>query len=344
MSVQAQERAKPSATPPGKPSRRASILTRLGQIPGVGGWEAALAVLVVVVLILGSVTSRPFGTGENFAITATASLSLALMVIPMAWLMIAGEIDLSIASVFGLAATVFGVSIRAGLPGWLAFVLGLATGALCGLLNGLVSVNTGIPSLIVTIGTSAIYRGTSFIALQNEGISNLPPALTTFAQGSIPRTVIPYGFVLFTIIAVVAALLLHKGTIGRKVFAIGSNPQVSRFSGLRVRRIKRGLFIWAGLMAATAGMLYAGYINTVRATNGVGMELVVIGIVLIGGVDMYGGRGSFVGVLLSLLLITTLTSWMSLQFWETNVQYMVTGLIMIGAVVIPALAKKFRQR
>jgi rhamnose transport system permease protein len=96
----------------------------------------------------------------------------------------------------------------------------------------------------------------------------------------------------------------------------------------------------SGVVAAVAGIAYAGYVSTVRASNGTGLELIVVGIVLIGGISMYGGKGSFVGVLLALLLVTVLTSWMTLADAETAVQYMVTGLLMVGAVVVPAVSRR----
>lgn len=307
-----------------------------------GTWEMTLAGLLVLALVVASLTSPYFATGTNFSISATGALGLALMVVPMTWLMIAGEIDLSVASAFGLSATVFGLALAHGVGTWPAIGLGVLTAAAAGLLNGLLVVDVGLPSLIVTIGTLGLYRGLSYVLLENEGISDLPAGLTTFAQGNLPGTLVPYGFVAFLLLAAVAAVLLHRGTLGRAVFAIGSNPEVARFSGLRVNTIKRGLFVFSGVVAGVAGIAYAGYISTVRANNGTGLELVVVGIVLIGGVSMYGGKGSFVGVLLSLVLVTVLTSWMSLGDAETAVQYMVTGLLMVGAVVVPALVRRLR--
>ncbi|MEU6700980.1 ABC transporter permease [Pseudonocardia sp. NPDC046786] len=308
-----------------------------------GTWEITLLALVVLAVALASATSPYFATGQNFSISATGALGLSLMVVPMAWLMVAGEIDLSVASTFALSATVFGLAVSGGLGTWPSIGLGVLTGAVAGLVNGLLVVDVGLPSLIVTIGTLGLYRGLSYVLLENRGISDLPPGLTTFAQENLPATLVPYGFVAFVVVAVAAAVLLHRGALGRAVFAIGSNAQVARFSGLRVGAIKRGLFVFSGVVAAIAGIAYAGYISTVRASNGTGLELIVVGIVLIGGISMYGGKGSFVGVLLALLLVTILTSWMTLGDAETAVQYMVTGLLMVGAVVVPALSRRLRM-
>lgn len=309
-----------------------------------GAWEASLLALVVVVVVAASISSPFFATGSNFAITAAGAIGLALMVIPMTWLMIAGEIDLSIASVFGMAGVVFGMCIEAGMPLIVAILVGLLVGGVAGLINGALTVFFGLPSLVVTVGTLGLYRGIAYILLESRSISALPIEFTTFAQRNIYGTYLPYTFVLFLVVAVAAGVLLHRSALGRRTFAVGSSTVVARFSGIRVRSLKVGLFIFSGVVAALAGMIFAGYVSSARANNGTGLELAVIAIVLIGGVNMFGGKGSIVGVVLSLVLVTTLTSWMNLGFVPTNIQNTVVGLLMIAAVIIPAVALKIRDR
>lgn len=338
MSVHAPEIA---VTTPGSPPG-AGIKRRFS--PGwFGPWEFALICLFLLVTVLGAVSSPYFATPENFAITAAGAVGLSLMVVPMAWLMIAEEIDLSIASVFGLSGVVFGLCIEGGLPLFVAIGIALGVGALAGFINGFLTVDVGLPSLVVTVGTLALFRGIAYILLESRSVSDLPKGFTDFAQGNVAATLIPNGFVLFVVVAVVGGLLLSRGSVGRKTYAVGSSVEVARFSGIRVKNVKRGLFIFSGTIAALAGILYAGYVSSARANNGTGMELSVIAIVLIGGVSMYGGKGSFVGVMLSLLLVTTLTSWMTLGYVPTNIQYTVIGLLMIGAVVVPVLVTRTKD-
>lgn len=324
--------------------------TRVGKdrrraLPGwFGAWEITLVVLVAAALIAASVANPFFATGQNFAFTAMGAVGLALMVIPMALLMISGEIDLSIASVFGLAGVVFGMALEAGLALPLAVLAGLLLGAAAGLLNGWLTTAFGLPSLVVTVGTLGLYRGLAFILLENRSISQVPSEFTSFAQSAIPQTYIPFTFVVFIVLAVIAGVILHRGRFGREVFSVGSSAVVSRFSGIPVRRIKVSLFIATSTFASLAGMLYVGYVSSARANNGTGLELTVIAIVLIGGVSMFGGKGSFVGVMLSLILMTVLTSWMNLLFVPTNIQNIVVGAFMIAAVVVPALVAIVRQR
>jgi rhamnose transport system permease protein len=258
--------------------------------------------------------------------------------------MISGEIDLSVASIFGLAGVVFGSCIEAGITLPLAIVIGLVLGAGAGFFNGWLTVTFGLPSLVVTVGTLGLYRGIAYVLLESRSISALPIDFTTFAQGNILGTYVPYTFILFVAVAVIAAVILHGGASGRRTFALGSSAVVSAFSGIRVGRLKIELFIFSGTIAALAGMLYAGYVSSARANNGTGLELSVIAIVLIGGVSMFGGKGSFLGVMLSLLLVTVLTSWMNLSFVPSNVQNTIVGVLMIVAVIIPVIVRHRRPK
>jgi rhamnose transport system permease protein len=331
--------APPTESPNDAPPER-----RISLPQWFGVWELALIGLIVVVFVAASVSSPFFATGQNFAITSAGAIGLALMVIPMAGLMIAGEIDLSIASVFGLTGVVFGMSLDAGIPLAGAVIIGLVVGAAAGFLNGWLTTAFGLPSLVVTVGTLGLYRGVAYILLENRSISDIPVEWATFAQSNVPGTYLPYSFILFVVIAALAGVILHRGGFGRRIFAVGSSVTASRYAGIRVRLVKRVLFVFSGLVAALAGMLYTGYVASARADNGTGLELSVIAIVLIGGVSMYGGRGSIVGVLLALVLVVSLGSWMNLFFVPTNVQNTVIGALMIAAVVVPAIVHQIRTR
>ena len=308
----------------------------------VGAWEVALFALVVATLVIGAIWSPFFLTLENFQVTTAGAVGIALMAIPMTWIMIAGEIDLSVASVFGLSGVVFGLQIQGGVDFLPAILIALSVGLIAGLVNALFAVRLGLPSLIVTVATLSLFRGLAFVLLETQSVSSLPTSFAEFAQGRVAGSPVPNTLIVFLVLAAIGAVLLQKGTIGRKVYAIGSSTQVSRFSGIRVNRVKLGLFVFSGLVASLAGILYAGYVNSVRADNGTGLELTVVAIVLIGGVSMYGGKGRVLGVLLSLVLIVAIRSLMNLVYVQTNIQYMVVGLLMIGAVVVPAIAARIR--
>ena len=307
----------------------------------LGGWEIGLISLIAMVWIVGTGIEPNFFTGSNFSTTFASSIGIALMVIPMAWLIISGEIDLSVASIYGLSAAVLGRSLEVGHAFWLSAILALVVAGLAGLINGVLVVNFNLPSLVVTVGTLALYRGVAFILLEYRSYSDFPTTFTNFAQNTFGNSPIPQTGIVFFALAIVAGLLLQSGGVGRKVYAIGSNLTVSTFSAIRVRRIKRGMFIFSGFVSGTAGILYAGYTSSARANNGTGLELSIIAIVLMGGISMYGGKGRFIGVMLSLILVTSLTSWMNLRYISSSIQYTVVGMLMIGAVVIPAFSEKY---
>lgn len=311
---------------------------------GLGGWEIGLIALIVIVLVAGTITAPNFFSMRNFSVTVASSAGILLMVVPMAWLIIAGEIDLSVASVFGLAGVIFGLSIENGLGLIGAIVVTAAVCVIAGLINGVLTVDFGLPSLVVTIGTLALFRGAAYILLENRSISDFPAAFTEFSQGNVAGTLIPNSFIIFLVIAIVSWVYLQRGQVGRKVFAVGGSVEVSKYSGIRVRRVKRGLFVFSSLVAGLAGVLYAGYVSSARANNGTGLELSVIAIVLIGGVSMYGGKGSFTGVVLSLALVIGIGSWMNLKYVASSVQYTVIGLLMIVAVIMPVLSERLRTR
>ena len=309
----------------------------------LGGWELGLVSLIAIVWAVGAVFSPNFLTSSNFSNTFASSMGIALMVIPMAWLIIAGEIDLSVASIYGLSASVVGRSMETGNGFWLSLVLGVLVAGLAGYINGLLVVNFNLPSLVVTIGTLALYRGIAFILLEYRSFSDFPTVFTDFAQNTFGNSPFPQTCLVFIVLALVAGVYLQIGSIGRKVYAIGSNLTVSKFSGIDVNRIKRRMFVFSGIVSGLAGILYTGYTSSARANNGTGLELSVIAIVLIGGISMYGGKGRFLGVLFSLVLVTSLTSWMNLKYISSSIQYTVLGMLMIGAVVVPALSEKIQN-
>ena len=228
------------------------------------------------------------------------------MSLPMALIIIAGEIDLSVESMVGLSASVLGYLYAAGVPMELAIPIVLVIGALGGLLNGVLTTRAGLPSLVVTLGTLALYRGLALVVLESRGISQFPTWFTTFGFGTVPGLPIPWPFVLYLALALVLAALLHGTWIGRQIYAIGKNQAAARFSGVRVARIKLWLFVLSGAVAALAGVILTARMASARADVGIGLTLVVVTIVLLGGVDIFGGRGTIPGVVLAFFTLAVL--------------------------------------
>lgn len=161
----------------------------------------------------------------------------------------------------------------------------------------------GLPSLAVTIGTMALFRGLAYVILGDESVTSFPTGYTDWAFGTFAGTVVPNPIVLFIVLAIVFALLLHRTPFGRSVFAIGANKQAARFSGIRVDRIQLRLFILSGVIAALAGIILTLRNSTAAANVGTGFELTAIAAVVLGGVSIFGGTGTVGGVILGLILL-----------------------------------------
>jgi rhamnose transport system permease protein len=303
-------------------------------------WEMLLVVLIVLVIILGSTLSPYFLSASNFSLLASDMIEKAMMSLSMTFIIIAGEIDLSVASTLGLASVVLGVAVSAGLPLWLCLLLALLVGACAGAVNGLAVTWLSLPSLVVTVGTLGLYRGLAYVVLGDQAVSNFPAILTNFGFGSIPGTLIPWTFVVFVILALIFVVVLQWSSFGRRLYAIGNSKEAALFAGIRVNRIKLLLFVISGLMSALAGIIFTARFASARADNALGFELDVVTIVLLGGVNIFGGSGSLVGVILSLCVIAMLRNALALANVSGDIQNTVVGVLLIVSVLGPNLVQR----
>ena len=308
----------------------------------LGRWEALLVGLLLALVAFGAWRSPVFFDGSNFTLLTRAAMERAIMALPMTLIVIAGEIDLSVASTLGLASAVLGKGWAAGLPLWLCIAAALGVGALCGLLNGLLVTRFGLPSLVVTLGTLALYRGLASVILGQEAVSDFPAGFAAFGSRAIAGTPFTWPFVIFLGLLAVFLLALHRGTLGRRLYAIGNNAEAARFSAVRVARIKLWLFVLSGTLAALAGVVFTGRVSSARADNAVGFELDVVAAVLLGGVSIFGGRGTLVGVVLSLAVIATLRNLLALLNVGAELQSIAVGALLILSVLGPNLAAGLR--
>jgi rhamnose transport system permease protein len=296
-------------------------------------WEALLVLMLVVTVLIGSSLTEAFLTGQNLSLASADLVEKAIMALGLTLVIIAGEIDLSVASVLGLSSAIVGATIDAGVPLGPAITLALLAGALCGLFNGLLVAKLGLPSLVVTLGTLALFRGLAFVVLGDRAVSEFPLGFTDFGFANVPGTLIPWTVVVFAALAVVTFVVLHGSWIGRDVYAIGNNEQAARFSGVEVDRLKIGLFVASGTLAALAGVVFTARFASARPDNALGFELDVVTAVLLGGVSIFGGRGSLVGVVLALFLIGALRNVLSLEDVAAEKQSIVIGALLIVSVV-----------
>jgi rhamnose transport system permease protein len=306
-------------------------------------WETLLVVAIAGLIVLGTILSPFFLTPGNFANLIAALMEVAIMALPMTLIVVAGEIDLSVESMAGLASSLLGFLWAAGVPLSVAIPIVLLVGALGGLLNGLVVARGGLPSLVVTLGTLALFRGLALIVLGPRGISNFPPAFTELGFGHVPGTLIPWPFVIFLGLAAILGVVLHRTWIGRQIYAIGKNTGAARFSGVRVIRLKTGLFVLSGLVAALAGIILTSRLSSARADAGAGMTLTVVTVVLLGGVNIFGGSGTIPGVALAVIAVAVMQNALRLASVTVEVQSIALGLLLILSVVIPNFAHQAKS-
>jgi len=307
-------------------------------------WEAILALLLLTAVVGGAVLNKDFLTAENWANLLANFTEIALMALSLSLIVITSEIDLSVASILGLSSSLLGALWQYKLPMPLVLAACLVVGTLCGWLNGFLIVRFRLPSLAVTIGTLALFRGFAYIILGDKAIADFPPEYAEFGIGVVPNTFIPTPFVLFIVLALIFWILLHHTTVGRSIYAIGGNPTAARFSGIDLNRLKLLLYVASGLISALAGIVYTFRFSSSRADNGTGFELSAIAAVFLGGVTVQGGKGTVTGVVLSLLLIGIINNVLTLADVASEILRIVTGSLLIVSVLLPNVIASVRER
>ncbi|HEY6501405.1 MAG TPA: ABC transporter permease [Streptosporangiaceae bacterium] len=301
-------------------------------------WETGLVVVVIAIVIFGNAVSPQFLTSNNFFNLGLTTGEIAIMALPMALIIISGEIDLSVESMLGMSSALLGVLYLHKLPILLIFLIVAVVGALGGLLNGLLVTRVGLPSLAVTIGTLALYRGIALILLGPRTVANFPTTYTNVGIEAIPHTDLPWSIGIFIVLAVIFAIVLHATPFGRSVYAMGDNAEAASFAGIRVKRIKTSLFVISGLASALAGVLWTFRLNTAVQDNGTGLSLDVVAIVLLAGVSIFGGKGSIAGVFLAVLAFAGLQNALLLTNFNQEATGLVTGGLLLVSVFVPNAA------
>jgi len=310
----------------------------------LGRWETLLVGLLVVLAIAGQIISPEFLTTDSFTTGSLDLSEVALMALPLTLVIVAAEIDLSVASTLALSSAVMAYLWNHGQPIETIIPICIVVGALCGTFNGFLVTQLGLPSLAVTIGTFALFRGLAFVVIGDQSVTDFPALWTDRAFGNFAGTFIPDTMVLFAVLAAAFAVLLHATPFGRSIYAIGANVEAAYFSGLRVKRVKLILFMLAGAVAGLAGVVISLRNSTAAANVGSGYELTVITAVLLGGVSIFGGRGTIAGVILALVLLGGIQK--ALLLSESISSYwiqIVTGTLLVGSVLGPNLARRVAE-
>jgi rhamnose transport system permease protein len=307
-------------------------------------WERVLIGLIALVYLCFGLTVDNFLSPYALADSTFNFSEKALIALAMALLIVAGEIDLSVAATMALASLAMGYAMQAGASLPVMLLAAVATGVACGALNGWLVTRWKLPSIVVTIGTLSLYRGLALVLLGDQAITGYPEALSTWGNGSLgdlfgledpTRLIVPIEFAVMLLATLVVGLFLHRSVMGRRIYAIGANPIASRFSGIAVDRYRMGLFVFAGVMAALAAILLTGRIGSTRPNLAMGWELDAITIVILGGVAIEGGRGSIVGVALAAVLMGAFTFALGMLNVAGIVMSMIVGMLLIVAMVLP---------
>jgi rhamnose transport system permease protein len=297
-------------------------------------WNWLLTILLLATFAFGIFGQPNFTSTFNLSQLAASAAEKALLVLPMVLLIIAREIDLSVASVLALTSVVFGILVRADMNIGLAMSVTLFFGAVLGWFNGWLVAKLDLPSLLVTLGTMAMYRGIGYIFLGNASVNVFPDTFIAFGNDNIPGTHIPWVITPFLVFAPIFIVALQFMPVGKRIYAAGGNPDAARYSGILVERLRLWLFVVSGVVCAIAGIVYTARLSNARANNGLGMELDVITMVLLGGVSVFGGKGKITGVILALVLIATLRNILGLNQIGGDAQGTLIGLLLIVTLLI----------
>jgi rhamnose transport system permease protein len=333
MKAQAITEAKSSTLISEYPPRR-SFLSKFQR------WEWMLLGLIILDVLITIRLSPFFLDARNLSRTSSDFMEIGLMMLPMVFIIITGNIDLSVASNMGMSASFMGLLHNNGVNIWAAALAGLLLGTLGGMLNGYLVARVRLPSLVVTLGTYAFYRGIAYGFLGDQAARGYPQEFTYLGQGRVFETLIPFSVALFLVLSLIFGLVLHRTTFGRYLYAIGNNEDASIYSGVPVARIKLIIYTLSGFMAALAGLILAARFGSTRPDIGTGLELAVITAVVLGGVDINGGKGTMLGAVLSLFLIGLMRFGMGLLNIQGQVQGVVIGSLLILSILLPGIAQQ----
>jgi rhamnose transport system permease protein len=306
-------------------------------------WETVTVFLLIASILYGVSTSPDFFTGGNLNSILSDISEIALIALPLTLVIIAAEIDLSVASVLGLTCALMGYLWNHGWAMEMIIPAVLVAGGLAGALNGVLVTRLGLPSLAVTIGTLAMYRGLAYVILGDQAVADFPQKFTNWGFGSFAGTQIPNPMIMFAVLAIAFGVTLHFTGIGRSIFAMGSNEEAAHFSGVRVKRIKFWLFVVTGMVSALAGIVFTFRFASARADNATGLELSVVAVVLLGGVSIFGGKGNLLGVICAMLLLGTLRNALTLNDVSAEVLTIVTGSLLLLSVLGPSVTARVRE-
>jgi rhamnose transport system permease protein len=308
------------------------------------GRNANTVYALVLIVILASIFVPYFAGTATVSFLLIDAIPILLMAMPMALIIITGEIDLSVASTAGLSAAVMGVLFHDAHWNivWV-FVACIVVGLLCGAFNGILISTIGLPSLAVTIGTLALFRGLALVVIGDNAVADFPVDLTTWATSTIGETGIPTFMIIVAVVVVIFGIILHFTPFGRALYALGFSKEAASFVGIRVNRSKFLLYVASGGISAFAGIFWVLRYSSAQSDSVQGLELSVVAAVLLGGVSIFGGSGGIVGVVAGVLIIRTVNYSLQLAGLPDTVLTIVTGTLLVLSVIAPSVTARIRR-
>ena len=294
------------------------------------------------------VEKNKFLNAKNLTQLAKDTSFIAIMAVGATFVIVSGGIDLSVGAIYALAsvlgALVFNLfgpgGARAGSPA-MGFVLGSLTcvgaGTLCGLANGGMIVALRVHPFIITLGTMAIFRGIAFVITKGQSITGFPEMFRSLVRWETAGELSLIPLAVMVVVMVVGGLYLSRLSAGRRVYAVGGNETASRYSGIRVERVKLSVYVFSGLTAGLAALLALGYYGAATSADGQGYELNVIAAAVVGGASLSGGKGSALGALLGALVIQMIASGIVILGIDQNYSQIIIGAVVIVAVLLDQL-------
>jgi rhamnose transport system permease protein len=302
-------------------------------------WEWLLVLIFILVNVFNSVLSPWYLSFDTLLSAPMNFLDKAFIVLPMMFVIILGNIDISVGSIVALTSVLMAVIYNAGVPMQLALACALVIGTACGGINSLLLVKfKELPAMIVTLSTMIIYRGAAYAILENRAAGGFPSWFSFLAWGFAGP--VPFILIVFIIAAVIFGLLLHRTTFGRNVYGMGSNLLACRYSGVKTDRILLIVGLLTGLMSAVCAIFLTSRMGSTRPNIAMNYELDVIAMVVLGGVSTSGGTGRIAGPLLAIFIIGLLNYGLGLINVPAQFLLIILGLLLVLSVLVMNVRKR----
>jgi rhamnose transport system permease protein len=303
-------------------------------------WESTLAVVLIVEFIFFASVSPYFLDIWTLSDATFNFTEKALIALPLAMLIVAGEIDISVAAIIALASVAMGLAAGYGVPTSLLVLIGLGVGTIAGAINGILVTVARVPSIVATIGTMTLFRGVAYAVLGDRVLKDYPGSFATLGQGYAFGPV-SIELCVFIVLALMSAIALHFTVWGRRVYAIGANALAARASGVAVDRYRFTLFALTGMCSGLAAVLLTSRLGSTRPSIAQGWELEIIGMVILGGISVWGGKGTIGGVVLAAVVLGLVSFGLGLLNVPGIVMSVIVGLLLIAVVAVPVISERF---